>query len=278
MNILCLGGGRFLGPVVIDQLLRRGHGITVLNRGRHPVNYAGPVRHIRADRHEPLPWLGSFDVVIDTCAYRAEDIQSLFERVSFGFYLFVSTVAVYKKTDCFPLIEDVSPIGEWPLWGEYNRGKVACEKFLAQSGKAYASVRPTNILGSNNHIPREMFVYERLVKGLPIILPGNGEALVQFVFVDEVARLAVLLAEGKIRGCFNACGDEVVTLKDWVQKISAIAGVRPHLQFNPDTDGLAHRVDEFPFPNENIICSNAKAKKAGMVFRNLCAGLKSIVP
>ena len=34
MNILIIGGSSFIGPLVIDRLLSKGHDLTVFNRGR----------------------------------------------------------------------------------------------------------------------------------------------------------------------------------------------------------------------------------------------------
>lgn len=274
MKILCLGGSRFLGPVLVNRLLQRGHEVTVVNRGTRQVTYNGFVKYIQTDRNEKFPHLGSYDVVIDTCAHKPSNLENFLKKVEHELFIFISTVGVYKKTGIFPLNETYSPLGGWPVFGEYNQGKVACEEFLVQSKIKYASVRPVYILGPRSHLARESFIYKRLVRGLPIVLPGNGQAVIQFVFVDEVAELIAQLIEGKTDGAYNCAGNECVTLQSLVEQMASISGTKPKLHFNPKADGLMHQTEEFPFANENIICDNEKAKNLGVKFRQFYDGLK----
>lgn len=274
MNILCLGGSRFLGPVLINNLLRRGHQITVINRGTSPIIYEKPVQWIQADRDCVMPKLGFYDVVIDTCAYQRRQLEVLFTKVECDLFIFVSTVAVYQKSGFFPLLEDHSPLGDWPIFGEYNRGRVGCEIFLAKNSAKYASVRPVYILGPNNYLPREAFIYNRLINGLPIILPGDGQAIIQFVFVDEVAESIIQIAEKKAQGAYNCVGHEMITLRSFVERMGDIAGVKPEILFNAKANGLFHQPEEFPFANESFICSNQKVKKLGVEFHPLLKRLQ----
>ena len=38
MEILIIGGSRFLGPILIEQLLKNGHSLSVFNRGTIKLN------------------------------------------------------------------------------------------------------------------------------------------------------------------------------------------------------------------------------------------------
>jgi nucleoside-diphosphate-sugar epimerase len=183
-------------------------------------------------------------------------------------------VAAYKKTEHFPLIENDSPLGEWPLWGEYNTGKVGCENFLNKSRKSYASVRPAYMLGPKNHRLSEMFIYSKLSAGLPIILPGKGDAKIQFTFVEEVGELVSKIADQKASGLYNCAGDDIVTLRELVEKMAKIVGTKEKLLCNAAADGTNHDSKEFPFANESIICSNQRARTLGVTFRTLDQGLK----
>src|SRR4030095_7050699 len=184
MDILIIGGSRFVGPLLVSLLEK--HSLTVFNRGRIPVEYPENVEFIKGDRDEMFNIDKKFDAVVDMCAYEGRQTKAAIEELDFSFFLHMSTAAVYRKSEIFPLNE-LSPIGEWPLWGEYNKGKVQCEKVLSESGLDYAAIRPVYILGPNNYAPRERFIYSRLRKGQEMILPGNGEALAQFVFAKDVA-------------------------------------------------------------------------------------------
>ncbi|HQL24310.1 MAG TPA: NAD-dependent epimerase/dehydratase family protein, partial [candidate division Zixibacteria bacterium] len=50
MNILIIGGTRFMGPVVAAQLLADGHRVTVFHRGETEQDVPAGVHHIHGDR------------------------------------------------------------------------------------------------------------------------------------------------------------------------------------------------------------------------------------
>ena len=273
MNILIIGGSRFVGPLAVSKLLTKGHNITLFNRGRIKFNYDKNVKFIQGDRKNGFNIKDHFDIVIDTCAFVGQHTEKVINELNFDYYLNFGTAASYKKTENFPLTEN-SEIGDWPLWGSYNKGKVECEKILEESKIKYATIRPVYILGKNNFVDREHFIYSKIKVHKPLILPGNGQAKVQFVFAQDVANSIVLLAEKKIQGAFNCCGDEVITLKDLVEEMGNIINIKPIIKFNPDADGEKHNLNEFPFANETFYCSNEKLKKLGIKFTLLSKGLK----
>jgi nucleoside-diphosphate-sugar epimerase len=273
MKILIIGGSRFVGPLVVKLLLKNRHNLTIFNRGTIETKYPAGVRYIQGDRDKGFGIKERFDVVIDMCAYTGKQTERVLKELKFDYFLDFSTIAAYKKTELFPITEDY-PIGDWPSWGEYNKGKAQCEMVLAKSNIKYASIRPTYILGPKNYCDRENFIYSRIKKSLPLILPGNGLGVVQFVFVDEVAQIIANLAEKKITGNYNVVGDQAITLYGLVQEMAKIVNKKPIIKFNPKAIGDNYKEEEFPFDNENFIASNAKVKKLGFSFRPLVEGLR----
>ena len=273
MKVLIIGGSRFVGPHVISLLLKNKHKITVFNRGGISSKYPSEVCFIKGDREQGFNLDEKFDAVIDTCAYVGSQTKKAIESLKFDYFLHFGTVAAYKKTEIFPLTEE-SSIGDWPSFGEYDKGKVECEQVLVKSGIKYGIIRPAYILGPKNYCDRENFIYSRIKKGISLVLPGNGLGVAQFVFVDEVARVIVTLAENKIRGAFNVAGNEEITLVGLVKEMGKIVGKKPIITFNPKAIGSKFKEEEFPFDNENLIVSNDKIKKNGIDFVPLIEGLK----
>ncbi|HLD59970.1 MAG TPA: NAD-dependent epimerase/dehydratase family protein [Candidatus Bilamarchaeaceae archaeon] len=267
MNILIIGGSRFVGPFLIQRLLKYGHNITVLNRGNYKIQ-DHRVTQIKHDRNQGFSLNEKFDVVADMCAYNGLHTQAAVTQLKFDHFVHFSTAAVYKKTDSFPLTEN-SPLGDWPVWGEYNKGKVECEAALERSDISYATIRSVYILGPRNYVDRERFIYSKIKNGQTINLPGDGGARVQFVFVNEVASLFAKIIENKITGSFNCCGDDIVTLKQLVEVMGKIVGKQPKILITnkelPES--------EFPFANETFFCSNHKAKSLGIKFGSLKTNL-----
>jgi 2'-hydroxyisoflavone reductase len=273
MNILIIGGSRFVGPYLIEYLAKNKHTVTVFNRGKISSVYSEDVKFIKGDRKDGFGISEQFDVVIDMCAYVADDTEKVFRTLRFDYLLHVSSVAVYENPKIFP-VDETFPIGDWPALGDYNKGKVACEQVVIKSGKKYGMIRPVCILGPNNFCDREHFIYSRIKNGMPLVLPGTGLGMTQYVFVDEVARSIAALVETKREGTFNISGDESITVKAMVELMGQIVGKRPIITYNPDAVGDNYHEEEFPFDNETLIVTNDKIKKIGICFSPLADGLK----
>jgi len=261
MKVLIIGGSRFVGPVLLEKLLPN-HEITIFNRGKISKKYPKSVKVAFGDRNDGFGIKEAFDVVVDMCAYNGQQTKDALEQLTFDYFLHFGSIAAYKKTEVFPLEED-SAIGKWAYWGDYNTGKVESEIVLKQSGVKYANIRPTYILGPANYCDREHFIYRKLSTGEKLVLPGNGEALVQFTFSYDVAHAIQLLLEHKTTGNYNIAGDEVLSLRGLVEAQANILEVEPRIEFNFQADGLNHNENEFPFANENAVFSNTRIKKLG---------------
>lgn len=262
-----------MGPLLIKQLLQNRHTVTVFNRGKTQTDYGKDIKFIRGDRDKGFNIKQHFNIVIDTCAYTGTQTKAALKNLSFDFFIHFSTAAVYKKTGVFPLIEE-SPLGAWPVWGDYNEGKVECEQVLNQSGKKFAVIRPVYILGPRNYMDRENFIYSRLYSSKTLIIPGNGKAICQFAFVDDVAKVLLFLAEKKLEGAFNCASNEMVTLKGLVEYLATLVGKTAKIEYNHSADEENFNEEEFPFANENFICSNKKLEQLGITFKPLLKGLK----
>ncbi len=273
MNILIIGGSRFVGPYLVDLLVRKNHTVTVFNRGSISSVYPPSVRFIKGDRTDGFPIKEHFDAVVDMCAYTGVETTKAIQELHFKYFLHFSSVAAYQKTDIFPISEE-APVGDWPAFGDYNKGKVECERTLEKSGIEYGIIRPVYIMGPKNFCDRENFIYSRIKSGTPLVLPGDGLGVTQFVFVDEVAKSMVTLVEGSVEGPFNIAGDEPITVKGIVQMMGDVVGKEPIITYNPDAVGANYKEEDFPFDNETLIVTNDKIKKLGIQFIPLIEGLK----
>ncbi len=273
MNILIIGGSRFVGPHLVQMLSGKGHQLTVFNRGNFSVTYPQGVKLVQGDRNVEFGLKEKFDAVIDMCAYTGSQTEKAIQELNFDYFLHFGTVAAYEKTSLFPITEE-HPIGEWPSFGEYGKGKVECERVLEKTGVKYATFRPAYILGPKNYCDREACIYSRIKQGTPLVIPGDGMALAQFVFVDEVARTIALLVEQQPTGSFNIAGDQIISLVGLVEEMGKIIGIKPVVAFDPNAVGDNFKEEDFPFDNETIFVANNKIKEVGMDFIPLIDGLK----
>src|SRR5882724_2585472 len=146
MKLLILGGSGFVGRAVADEAVRRGHEVTVFNRGQRD-NPAG-VTALVGDRdfRTGLTALatGEWDAVVDTWAGDAEAVERavalLRDRV--GHYTYVSSRSIYEYGPPGAVLDEQSQlisVAERGYAGDKRRGEVAAQRFdgpllLARTG------------------------------------------------------------------------------------------------------------------------------------------------
>lgn len=101
MRVLVLGGTRFVGRLIVEVAIGRGHQVTTFNRGRTGNDVDGATA-VRGDREKPsdLASLVSgreWDAVVDTSGYVPAVVGDAARALSgrAGAYAFLSTVSVY---------------------------------------------------------------------------------------------------------------------------------------------------------------------------------------
>ena len=96
MNILVLGGTRFLGMRVMKELTKKEHQITVVSRRGGTTTYNSSI--ICAEREIGLKILEGkyYDLVLDFICYKSKDIVDISERIKAGSYVMISTTWLQK--------------------------------------------------------------------------------------------------------------------------------------------------------------------------------------
>ncbi len=275
MKVLILGGTRFVGRLVARRLLDAGVDVTLFHRGVTGEGVPG-ARSVMGDRSEPggLAALGEerFDAVVDMSAYFSEwtaaTAQAFAGRI--GQYIFISSGAVYRPSAELPWNES-TPLGPNPLWGGYGREKVASEDLLweahAAGSFAVTTFRLPFILGPGNFADRESFVFGRLAQDRPILLPGGGTAVNQFVYADDVARALVATLEQATAAAgqaYNCTHHTVITNRGWVELCADVLGVEARIVPVDESEvGVTADVVDltnivFPYPAEHYAIDGAK--------------------
>jgi len=247
MDVLVIGGSRFMGRRLTFRLLAAGHRVTLLNRGLAADPFRQAVRRLRADRHGPsfadaLKGL-RFDAAVDFQAFSAADARSAVDalRGRLGHYVAVSSGQVYlvrQGGDSTPpwTEEDYpGPLtaepehpddhGEWL----YGVGKRAMEDVLREAcaREAFpATVLRLPIVEGEGDPSRRLESYIwRLLDGGPLLLPDAG-TLVRHVYAGDVARSIgdILGAPRTFGEAYNLCQDEMPTLQEFIELLGDILG------------------------------------------------------
>lgn len=254
MNLLIIGGTRFLGAATARELLRRGHDVTVLHRGDTPGSLPEAIGDIRCDARD-RPQVenhlaqGGYDAVIDTIL-GAEDLEwylPLLEEHA-GQLVHCGSTGVYAPMGSVPVREDDPTPCPQELGGfdAKRRQDQALVAFRERVGFRVCSLRISNVFGAGD-IPldvwgsRSLRFFQRLVDGREIWIPNDGRALLQPVHVADLARgfADVVEAEALPEPIYNLSSDQAVTLARYVEIAQGLLGGDSPVRCVPMEDILA---------------------------------------
>jgi nucleoside-diphosphate-sugar epimerase len=246
VKVLVMGGTRFNGLALVQELAKWGHEVTVLNRGQSNARLPRSVRRLYADRtdHDQLREVlrsEEFDVVQDTSGYALADVQPLVEilRGRIGHYVFASSTVIYARAKVLPIRES-DPVDRSERQTEYGTQKLKVEAYLFEQYRTNgfpATVVPFSmVFGPNNIIAdREQRMFQRLLLGRPVLIPGDGTTLSQIGHVDDAAvAMRMLMMQPQTFGKrYNLTGRDYWSDEAYVDTCGEIVGVTPHKVFVP---------------------------------------------
>ncbi|MDQ3572506.1 MAG: NAD-dependent epimerase/dehydratase family protein [Actinomycetota bacterium] len=259
MRTIVLGGTRFIGRAIIDELLSAGHKPLVVHRGEHDPSGLPDVPHLHVHRQQlasKSAELRAFapDGLIDVSAMTGRDAATALDAVPDGVRKVVaSSIDVYRAfssvregtvTDTLPLTED-SPVRSGPppdrdyVMEGYDYDPAEYEKldveaaYLARGGIV---CRLPMVYGPHDFKRREDFVLRRIRAGRPQIPIGAGSFLCSRGHVADLARgVRLALENPEVNGeVFNLCESQCAPLHLWMEWIVEAAGVAVKLVRVPD--------------------------------------------
>jgi len=266
MRALVTGGAGFIGTNVVKRLLELGHEPVVLDnlssgyrdnllpgvtfvegdvRDKATVeqamagcqvvfHLAASVGNTRSIEHpitdSEVNVLGTLNVLE---AARAHGI----ERVVFS-----SSAGIFGELKTLPIAEDHPQDPDSP----YGVSKLAAEKLCLVYNKLYGMrnicLRYFNVYGPHqrydaygNVIP---IFANRIIKGQPLTIFGDGEQTRDFVNARDVAEANIRAAlAGDVRGVFNIASGTRITINALAELIQEVAGCRVGVQYAPPRKG-----------------------------------------
>jgi nucleoside-diphosphate-sugar epimerase len=228
MDILVMGGTRFVGKPLVAQLQASGHRLTLFTRGRQAVP-AG-LEHLVGDRTDPaaLAQLQGrrFDVIVDSSGRSLEDSSAVIACTGAPShrFVYVSSAGVYADSELWPLHED-SPTDPQSR----HAGKLHTEAWLRQQGIPFTSFRPTYIYGPGNYNPVESWFFDRIVHGRPVPLPGDGSTITQLGHVEDLAAAMARCIEvdAAANRIYNCTGLQGISFRGLVAAAARACGCDP---------------------------------------------------
>ena len=301
LRILILGGTGFIGPQQVEYALRRGHKLTLFNRGQTNTNLFPTVPRLIGDRNDPNGHAalkkGTWDMVIDNPTTNPKWVRGAGEALKgrVGQYLFVSTISVFSDYSK-PGMDENGPLHQptdidQPFDRDarfYGPNKVRSEmEAKAQFGEEKLTiVRPGLIVGPGDLSDRFSYWPVRIDKGGEILAPGTPNDPVQYVDVHDLSEWIVRCGENHTLGTFNATGPKSPTnIAEMLYGIKSVTTSDARFTFVPAEflrDQQVRAWSEMPVwqpamgPTLGFMQVNcSKAHAAGLTFRPLADTAKS---
>ena len=226
MKILIIGGTGLISTAITKQLLERGDDVTLFNRGKSEARIPDGAKIIHGDRKQYAEFekqmadAGNFDCVMDMVGFVPEDAESVIRAFKgrIGQFIFCSTVCVYGgPASRYPIREDET---RTPT-GSYGANKVKIEDTLsaahARGDFPVTIMRPSQTYGEGGTIVHSIggrsYYLDRIRKGKPIIVHGDGACLWAACHIDDVGRGFVGAAgnPASYGKTYNLTGEEWMT-------------------------------------------------------------------
>jgi UDP-glucose 4-epimerase len=268
-HVLVTGGAGFIGSHVADELLARGHTVTVLDdmSGGFPDNVPAGVELVEgtitdATMVSSLFKTRKFDYVCHFAAYAAEGLSYFIKNFNYTnnligsvnlinasvnegvkCFAFTSSIAVYGSSAQLPMTEETPAHPEDP----YGNAKLAVERELEISkrmfGLDYVVFRPHNVYGERQNIGDRYrnvvgIFMNQILQGLPMTVFGDGQQQRAFSYIGDIAPLMADSLENPaaLNQVFNVGADQPYTVLDLAHAVAKAMGVEANVRHLPARD------------------------------------------
>jgi nucleoside-diphosphate-sugar epimerase len=242
MRVAVLGGTRFIGRRIVEELVARGDEVVVVHRGDTEPDDLPVCRHLHTSRAAFASVAGEVarfgpDAIVDTLAMSRGDVDAVLPHLPDTQLVLLSSMDVYEAFGLVlreeegapvPLNED-SPVraARYPYAGiggrpgDYDKLDVE-PSYVERSGTV---LRLAMIYGEHDPQRREEFILRRVRAGRERIPVGAGTWLWTRCYVGDVAT-AVLAAIGNPRAAgeiVNIGEPAVRSMRGWAAEILTAA-------------------------------------------------------
>ena len=253
MRVLVVGGTRFVGKHLVDELVARGHDVALFNRGRtrpavfDNVAVYGALERIVGDRNADLSALSGreWDVVIDTCAYVPRQVHALLNVIDgcAALYTLISTVSVYADPQAPGTTEDAAllpppshlstdpgPQQRDPT--TYGALKAMCEEAARArlDEERCLIIRPGFVVGPEDYTWRFPYWVDRIAGGGEVLAPAPQTNPLQVLDARDLAAFLVRRIEIRAWGTCHVAGPATpATFESVLATMNAVsdAGAQP---------------------------------------------------
>lgn len=237
MNILVLGGTRFFGIHMVNELLEMGHEVTIATRGNVLDEWGERVKRIILERTDAESMRSAlsglhFDVVIDKLAYCSNDIKNALDVLNCDKYIHMSSTAVYEPKHMDTREEEFNGADKELVWCDrmdfsYDEVKRQAECALCQiyDKQNWTSVRYPFVIGADDYTERLLFYVEHTMSAIPMHI-DNTDVQMGFIRSDEAGKFMAFLVDKDVSGAINGCSHGTISLQEIIAYVERKTGTK----------------------------------------------------
>ena len=272
MKVLVLGGTRFFGIHMVNELLKNGHDVTIATRGKAEDPFGDSMKRIVVERTDSESMKNAlkdkhFDVVIDKLAYASNDVKYAMESLDCDRYIQMSTTAVYDPKTLNTVEDDFDGKNRQFTWcnrGDfpYDEIKRQAEEALWQvySDKKWLAVRYPVVMGKDDYTGRLKFYVDHVKNSVPMNI-DNIDYQMSYIRSDEAGKFLAYLVDKDVEGAINGSSSGTISLREIINYVEEKTGAKAVL----DSDG-----DNAPYNGDPEFSINTdKAKSLGFEFTDI---------
>lgn len=246
MKILVMGGTRFFGIHMVNELLSKGHDITIATRGKVSDDYGSKVKRIIIERTSEKSMKNTlsgkhYDVVIDKIAYCSNDIRYVMESVDHDKYIHMSSTAVYEPKHINTMESEFDGVSKELVWCNreafpYEEIKRQAECALRQeySNRNWIAVRYPFVIGKDDYTKRLLHYVEHTIKSVPMNI-DNLDYQMGYIRSDEAGKFMAFLVGKDVRGAINGSSEGTISIREILEYVEKKTGTKAIIDKAGDT-------------------------------------------
>lgn len=259
MNVLIIGGNGFIGSHLTDQLITLGHRVRVFDQVREKFRPPLPNVDYRIASLDNFPELyesfldidivfhlasasvpstSNIDILTDVQKNLVSTLNVLNLAVKFKIHKFIyfsSGGAVYGMTNGKPIAEEhrLNPISSYGIL------KMTTEHYIRLYEKLHKlialTIRPSNPYGTRqgHYIAQGVIstFLRKIASHEPLIIQGNGTAIKDYIYIDDLINATCKLCFSKSTGIYNLGSGTGTDLLTVISAIESVTGISPVKEF-----------------------------------------------
>lgn len=237
MKILVIGGTRFFGIHMVNELLAKGHNVTIATRGKVPDKYGDKVQRIIIERTNEMSMKNAlrgrhYDVVIDKIAYCSNDIKYAMEAVDCDKYIYMSSTSVYEPKHINTMETDFNGVSKKLVWCDRTafpyeeiKRQAECALWQEYSNRNWIAVRYPFAIGKDDYTKRLLYYVEHTMKSIPMNI-DNLDCQMGYIRSDEAGKFMAFLVDKDVNGAINGSSEGTISLREIIEYVEKKTGTK----------------------------------------------------